>query len=194
MNVLFHVTSFLALILGLAIANVLTNLAGLFKQRDQVRWYWIHSLWVFALIVAIALEWWVVLNWAKVERISFPLFLFLLIKPTILFFGSDLLFPEKESPYATDLKAHFYSVRRLMAVTSFYLPVDVIDSLLKGVDHFQSLGGAPYAQLVLWLIITAASRSTNERVHAFAAISFAIALVWAGFFVVPYLSAVNSLR
>src|SRR5687767_13510681 len=178
MSVLFHVTSFIALILGLALANVLTNLAGLFKARGDIRWYWIHSVWVFGLIVAMAFEWWVVLNWAKVDRISFPLFLFLLIKPTILFFGSDLLFPEKESPHAADMKAHFYSVRQLLAITALYLPFDVIDSLLKGMAHFQGLGAGPFVQVALWLIITAASRSTNERVHAFAAISFAITLIY----------------
>lgn len=190
MSVLFHVTSFIALILGLAIANVLTNVAALFKRRREVRWYWIQTIWVLGLVVAIALEWWVVLNWAKVDRISFPLFLFLLIKPTILFFGSDLLFPEPDSPHALDLKAHYHSVRQLMAITSLYVPVDLIDSLLKGMEHFRSLGGDPIAQLVLWLILMAASRSANERVHAFAAISFLVALLWAGFFVVPYLTAV----
>ena len=58
---------------------------------------------------------------------------------------------------------------------ALFVPVDVVDSLLKGVAHFLDLGPIYFVSSVLYFtgLITAAITS-NERYHKFYAVFFLI--------------------
>jgi hypothetical protein len=75
-----------------------------------------------------------------------------------------------------DYKAHYYSNHRAFFILfALFVPVDIVDSLLKGLSHFLALGPIYFVSSVLYfagLIIAAVTR--NERYHEFYAIFFLI--------------------
>lgn len=167
MDTLEYLSTFVSLILGLGVANVLAHFSRLVKRRAQVRWYWVHTLWGVLLLVAMATEWWVLLQWRGVERIHFFVYLSFLIKPAVLFFASDLLFPETGESVVLDLRAHYYDVHRpVFLVAALYPLADLLDTLLKGMEHFQSLGPIyPLAMMVGVGGNVIAAVTANRRYH-----------------------------
>ena len=104
-------------------------------------------------------------------------FLFVLISPTILYLASLLLFPrESDVDTAIDYKAHYYANHRAFFILfGLLMPIDIVDSLLKGAPHFLALGPAYFVTSVLYfagLITAAVTRS--ERFHQFYAVFFLV--------------------
>jgi hypothetical protein len=164
---LAYLATFFSLILGLAVANVLTHLSSLVKRGRQADWYLLHTLWAMFVLLLLALEWRIILEWAAEPNLSFYIYLFLLTKPCVLFLLSDLLFPDRTLVGQVDLRQHFFEIRtRFFPMFILYGMLDVVDTLLKGVDHFRSLGPIYPAMIVLTTITSViAARSSNERVH-----------------------------
>jgi hypothetical protein len=95
-------------------------------------------------------------------------YLTLVVKPSLLFVASDLLYPDRGEGGMLDLRAHFFKVRRPFFVVGLIFPfADMADSLLKGWQHVQDLGW-PYFGSMLGAIAagTAGVLSANERLHA----------------------------
>ncbi len=94
--------------------------------------------------------------------------MFILISPTILYLASLLLFPrESNVDSAIDFKTHYYANHRAFFILfGLFTPVDVVDSLLKGVPHFLALGPAYFISALLYFagLVTAAI-TCNERYH-----------------------------
>jgi hypothetical protein len=107
--------------------------------------------------------------------VEFYLFLFVLISPTILYLASLLLFPrEGDVDTVIDYKAHYYANHRAFFILfAMFIPVDIVDSLLKGVPHFLALGPIYFVSSVFYFagLITAAITS-NDRYHQFYAVFF----------------------
>ena len=143
MSTFQHVSAFISLILGLGVANVLANFAMLRKGGAAVRWYHLHVAWGALLLVMMALEWWIMLNWTSTQvaaRFTFFHFAFMLVKPSLLFFASDMLFPE-QAVRGADLREHFYASRRGIFLTlGYYGTADFADTMLKGWDYLLGLG------------------------------------------------------
>ena len=165
MNLYEHVYTFVSLILGLGVANVLANFASLRKAGTAVRWYYLHVAWGALLLVLMALEWWIMLNWVSAQ-LTFFHFVFMLIKPSLLFFASAMLFPEAPQQ-GCDLRAYFYLNRRgIFLALAFYSLTDFGDSLLKGWEHFLGLGPVyMIANSTITLGAAAAAFSTSEHYH-----------------------------
>ena len=84
---------------------------------------------------------------------EFYLFLFVLVSPTILYLASLLLFPrESDVDKAVDYKSHYYANHRAFFILfALFVPVDILDSLLKGLPHFLSLGPVYFVSGTLFL-------------------------------------------
>ena len=121
------------------------------------------------------IAWWIFYRWRDQQPWTFYLFLFVLISPTILYLASLLLFPrEGDVDTAIDYKAHYYANHRAFFILfGLFTPVDIVDSLLKGVPHFLALGPAYFISSSLYFagLITAAI-TRNERYHKFYAVFF----------------------
>ena len=168
MEALSYLSTFLSLILGLAVANVLTHISAMVKQGREADWYFLHTMWAVYMLFLMACEWWVIFNWSSVGRIGFWTYLFLLMKPCVLFVASDVLFPNAARQSGLDLKSHFWSVRRrLFSIVALYPALDIIDTTLKGMDHVRELGPTyPIVLALSFLAIFVGIKSQDERVHA----------------------------
>jgi hypothetical protein len=136
----------------------------------------VHAGWIANLFLYLVIAWWIFYRWRDQQPWNFYLFLFVLISPTILYLASLLLFPREADVKAIDYKAHYYANHRAFFILfALFVPVDILDSLLKGVPHLLSLGPIYFLSGVLYFagLITAAV-TRNERYHAFYAVFFLI--------------------
>ena len=103
-----------------------------------------------------------------------------------LYLASLLLFPrESDVDTAIDYKAHYYANHRAFFILfALFVPVDIVDSLLKGVPHFLALGPAYFISGVLYFagLITAVI-TRNERYHEFYAVFFFLQTVCMSFLI-----------
>jgi hypothetical protein len=140
-----HTATFYSLIVGLAVANVLSALANSAKSSSRVRWYWMHTAAAGMLLLIMAQDWWFLLSWDGPVRVSHPILVFLLARAGVLFFASSLLVPEAHDAAdgVLDLRAHMFRVRRrfFASLLAFGL-LDLADTLLKGPERVAALG--PY--------------------------------------------------
>ena len=73
-----------------------------------------------------------------------------------------------------DYKTHYYANHRaLFILFGLFVPVDIVDTLLKGIPHFLELGWPYYISSTLQVIgLTTAVITRNERYHQLFAIYF----------------------
>lgn len=182
MNPFEYLSILTSIFLALGIIRVLTGVGKVLQVRGQIRPYWVHLVWALNLFLFLVMNWWILFRWHRQPEWNFFLFLFVLLSPTIAFLLSVLLFPEPLEA-ATDFKAHFYANHRWFFLLGALLPpVDAVDTLLKGREHFMAQG--PLYVVTLSLIFTLnliASRTSSEGYHRFFALFFlAYLLVFIG--------------
>ena len=52
------VCAFYSVVLGVAVAQLMTSVGRLIEVRDQVRTYWVQSLWVVIVLLVDVNSWW----------------------------------------------------------------------------------------------------------------------------------------
>jgi len=131
-----YLSVLISIILALGMTRVLAGVGEMLQARSRHRIYWVHVIWIVNLFVYLVIAWWIFYRWRDQQPWNFYLFLFVLISPTILYLASLLLFPrESDVDTAIDYKAHYYANHRAFFILfALFIPVDIVDSLLKGVS------------------------------------------------------------
>jgi hypothetical protein len=175
-----YLSVLISIVLALGMTRVLAGVGEMLQARTQRRIYWVHVIWILNVFTYLVIAWWVFYRWRNEQAWTFFLFVFVLISPTILYLASLLLFPrEGTMDESVDYKVHFYANHRaFFIIFALYAPVDLVDTLLKGVPHFFELGPLYIVSLVLFLVgATTAAITRNERYHQFYAIFFLVQTV-----------------
>ncbi len=172
-----YLSVLISIILALGMTRVLAGVGEMLQARSHRRIYWVHALWIVNLFLYLVIAWWIFYRWRNQQPWTFLLFVFVLISPTLLYLASMLLFQrEGNVDLAVDYKTHYYANHRaFFTLVALFMPVDVVDTLLKGVPHFLEQGPRYYISITValtGLIIAAITR--NERYHQFYAILFLI--------------------
>jgi hypothetical protein len=177
MNAFEYLSVLISIILALGMTRVLAGVGEMLQARSRHRVCWVHAIWIVNLFLYLVIAWWIFYRWRDQQPWNFYLFLFVLISPTILYLVSLLLFPrEGDVDTAIDYEVHYYANHRAFFILfALFVPVDIVDSLLKGMHHFLDLGPIYFVSSVLYFtgLITAAI-SSNERYHKFYAVFFLI--------------------
>ncbi len=152
-----YLSVLISIILALGMTRVLGGVGEMLQARSRHRIYWVHVIWIVNLFVYLVIAWWIFYRWRDQQPWNFYLFLFVLISPTVLYLASLLLCP------------------RVFILFALFVPVDIVDSLLKGLPHFLTLGPIYFVSSVLYFagLITAAI-TRNERYHEFYAVFFLV--------------------
>ena len=131
-----------------------------------------HAVWIANLFLYLVVAWWIFYRWRDQQPWTFFLFIFVLISP-ILYLALSFLFPPESAPDEfVDYKTHYYSNHRaFFIVFGLFTPVDIVDSLLKGLPHFLALGPSYFISGALFFagLVTAAI-TRNERYQCYAII------------------------
>src|SRR5437879_1173529 len=170
-----YLSVLISIILALGMTRVLAGVGEMLQARLRRRIYWVHTVWIVNVFIYLVVAWWVFYRWRYQQPWTFFLFVFVLISPTILYLGALLLFPrEGAADESINYKTHFYANHRaFFIILALYGPIDVLDSLFKGVHHFLELGPMYMISITLFLTgVTTAAITRNERFHKFYAIFF----------------------
>lgn len=175
-----YLSVLISIVLALGMTRVLAGIGEMLQARKRSRIYWVHIVWTVNLFVYLVVAWWIFYRWRGQQPWTFYLFIFVLISPTILYLASIVLFPpESQMDKPVDYKAHYYANHRAFFIAfGLFTPVDIVDSLLKGVPHFLSLGPQYFVSSVLYFIgLTTAAITRSERYHEIYSIFFFVQTV-----------------
>lgn len=176
----FHVRVIIGIVVGLSVARLLTGLARFVQHpsRDQV--YLVHLSWAFFLLLGVAHFWWFEFSLSRIGQWSFEIYFFVLFYAALYFFVCTILFPDRMDEYS-GFAEYFHSRQAwFYGLLAALFLADVVDTLIKGMDHFRSAGvDYPYRQGVLVMLAIIAMRVREKRYHmAFVVIALAAVLWW----------------
>jgi hypothetical protein len=177
MSAFEYLSVLISIILALGMTRVLAGVGEMLQARSRRHIYWVHAVWIVNVFLYLVVAWWIFYRWRNQQPWTFFLFIFVLISPTILYLVSILLFPpESDLEESIDYKTHYYANHRAFFVLfAMFTPVDIVDSLLKGIPHFLQLGPQYVVSNSLFFVgLVTAAITRNERYHEFYAIFFFI--------------------
>ncbi|MBV9618109.1 MAG: hypothetical protein JO201_02770 [Verrucomicrobia bacterium] len=172
-----YLSVLISIVLALGMTRVLAGVGEMLQARSRRHIYWVHAVWAVNLFIYLVIAWWIFYRWRNQPQWNFYLFVFVLIPPTILYLASLLLFPrETAADESINYKTHFYANHRAFFILmALFGPVDIVDSLLKGVGHFLELGAPYIASSTFYLIgLTIAATTRNQRFHKIYAVFFIV--------------------
>lgn len=134
MDVKEYLLSLMAIVTGLAIADMIRSLHGLLRRFRKVRWDWLPVVAAFFVFVLIVASWWT--SWTS-EYEAMPLLVFLIImfQLVALFLAAKAVLPDdrEEGPLdPLDLLDHYRGSNRyvwlsLTALLVLFLLPSVVD-------------------------------------------------------------------
>jgi hypothetical protein len=101
----------------------------------------------------------------------------LLVAPLILYLVTALLFPtSQDDVVVTSWREHYYAnSRKIFALFGLTFAIDLVDTLLKGLTYFWSLGPLYYGSMLLHIALCAIAAATKSpSYHAFFAVFYLI--------------------
>jgi hypothetical protein len=139
-----YLSVLISIVLALGMTRVLAGVGEMLQARSRHRIYWVHCVWTVNLFLYLVVAWWIFYRWRNQQPWTFFLFIFVLISPTVLYLASLLLFPpEGALDQLVDYKKHYYANHRAFFILfTLFVPVDILDTLLKGIPPFSRAGPA----------------------------------------------------
>jgi hypothetical protein len=180
MDLFEYVGVLVSIVVGLALAHILTGVSRTIQALGQVRLYWVHSLWTLNIMVYLVFFWWFIYHWSGVEHWSFFLFVFLLLYAVALYLISALLFPA-ELPPGFDFKEHFYRTRPwVFGFLTLAYVLDVFETTTKAILGLKEIPLFWYPVIIFELIgVPMAGFTRNERYHKiFAPVWLMVVLIY----------------
>jgi hypothetical protein len=164
-----------SIIIGLGIAEILRGVARHIRNRDSVSSYWVHSVAVVFVFLALLQQWWEI--WGLKGHLDWTFFglLMMLSGPTGLFLIAYLLFPQPIQ--GTDFRDYYFGQMRpvwwiavfTVTLATLFRPI-VFGNALFIVDNATSfLGFVGFILLALF---------QNRLLHALLLPFFLVALLW----------------
>lgn len=95
-----------SLIIGLGLAELLSGIAQAIRVRETIQFYWVHSIFVMIIFLALLQQWWEIWSVRDNPVWTFPGLLMMLGGPIGLFLIAHLIFPQPIS--GSDFKSYYY--------------------------------------------------------------------------------------
>lgn len=139
-DLLVHARTVISIILGLSMARLLNGVAGLIQHPKREHLWWPHLCWVAYMLVAITAFWWWQFQLNELRSLSFETYIFLIAEAALLFLLCSVIFPTEIAEYRG--YADYFMSRRawFFGLLVLSLLMDLVDTWLKGPQHFASLG------------------------------------------------------
>jgi hypothetical protein len=163
-----YLSVFISIILGLAVAHLLTGVGALIRSRGDLKWWWPTPLWMATTFLIQIQTWWAMFTLRSVEQWSFAAFLVVLLQPVAIFMMAALIVPQTGGP-TTDLKdEYFREFRWFFSALLLALAASLAKNLILTGSFPESRNLAAH---VLFIAIAAAGiASRSARVHMILAI------------------------
>jgi hypothetical protein len=180
MDQFFHIRMLMSIIVSLSIATLLKGVAKLIEHPGKVKLYGVHLLWVGYAFLSLINFWWWEIRLKSVSAWNFQSYLFIISYIIIYYIICALLFPDDMKEYA-GYKEYYYSRKNwIFSFLGASFLFDIVDTLLKGVDYYHSLGTEYLVRIIIYIILCLiAIRTRNQRYHFIMVIFFILYnLIW----------------
>jgi len=170
-----HVVVVMSIVLGLSVTQLLKGLAQLYRTRNRIRPYWLHTAWVVLLIFFSLVLWWLFWSYRSIEEWHFFHFVLYLSPMVVFYFLTSIVIPDPSDP-VTNYKEYYFS-SRFGFFGTFALQVVLAHAagvIVRGLPLLDHSDPFRLATVVLLLI---AMRSTSERVHTVVFVLCALVIV-----------------
>jgi len=162
-DVFTHVRVLVGVVLGLGITRMLSGVGKFVQHPGGKRLFVTHLLWVLIILLSAIHFWWFELGLSRIQPWPFELFVFVLVYAFLFYLLTTILIPDEIDEYR-DYEDYFLSRRRwffgLLAAT---VPVDLIDTLVKGPAYYRSLGVEYPVRLAVVLVLCGVAAWTRNR-------------------------------
>lgn len=144
MSVFEFLMVLVSLIVGLGIAELLSGIARAIRNRNTIKLYWVHSLFVAIVFLALLQQWWEIWGLSTNEVWTFVGLLMMLGAPIGLFLISHLLFPEQmenanlKSYYFDKMKPGLWIAVGTVVIASSFRPI-VFGHNYFSIDNLSSI-------------------------------------------------------
>lgn len=170
-----YVAVLVSIITGLALTRLMSGASEMIQAANRPRIYWVHTAWIINLFMDLMLYWWMLYRWRTAPNWTFFLFVWVTIPAILVYLASAVLVPgELETTGSPTWRDYYYKNRRgFFFIFGIIAPLDIIDTLLKGRQHFIDQGPAYLPFIAIWGGgCLAAGITKNEKYHSFWAIAF----------------------
>jgi hypothetical protein len=164
MDAFSYLSVLLAVIVGLAITQVLQGYRSLALGRERVRWYARPLIWSGLILLVVIQHWWASFGLAERSDWSFVQFAAVLVQTALFYMMAALVLPDMPPDEPADLKRHYYR-----EVPAFF-GIAVAANLWNGLREYLLFGEPPLGfnlgfQLLFLALATTAIIVRRERVH-----------------------------
>ncbi|TQI74151.1 hypothetical protein FHT98_1893 [Bosea sp. AK1] len=177
-----HIRIVLGMVIGLGITRMLAGLAGFIQHPGRYRVSLLHMLWVGSILLELVLFWWWEFGLSRIPAWSFGVYLFLVGYAVVLYLISALLFPDNIAEYAGYEDFFIRRRRWFFGLLAAAFLLDVVDTLIKGTEHWSQLSGDYLVQVPIGLALCLiAYVSARRGVHlALASVHILYQIYWIG--------------
>lgn len=162
----------IAVVLGLAISELLTCVSHMLMARHRTRIYWVHLVWLVTLFLIAVQYWHALFTWRNRGTLgdSFAQYLLSLATPVTLFISSAIIGPNvPPDSELFDFRAYYYKNHRGIFVScAFTLATIIISNHVQiGVPWLGMVNLFRYAAL---LLLVALAVFSNWILHSVTAV------------------------
>lgn len=107
-----YLSVLISIVLGFALANLLTGTASLIRARDRTMIYWPALAWMALLFLVAVQMWWQMFTLRSIAHWHFGAFIVVMMQPVLLFLLTAIIVPNVVDGSPVDLRASFFRERR----------------------------------------------------------------------------------
>jgi hypothetical protein len=112
----------ISVLAGLALTTGLDALSRMIQHRDEIKTYWVHTLWVFTVLMLLIQFWIGFWDYHVTVDWTYPRFVLMLLMALSTLLIASMLVPDFKDKDNLDLRVYFYKSRRwLFGFSAFYL-------------------------------------------------------------------------
>jgi hypothetical protein len=171
-----HIRIVMGMVVGLGVTRLLAGVARIIQHPAQYRLYSVHLAWTASVLLMLVHFWWWEFGLYGVHEWTFGVYLFIIGYAVLLFLLAALLYPDSMLDYA-GYEDFFFSRRRwffgVMAGTYVF---DVMDTLIKGEEHFARFANEYLVRTPIFVALCIAAAKTPSR--TFHAVFVALTLIY----------------
>ena len=159
---------FISVIVGLAVAHMITSAGKVILNRKEIQLYWPHSLWCLNILLYLVNFWWFIFSWSHLQKWHYLIFLLLIFYAILLSLLTLVLIPQGVRS-GFNFMEHFYARRKwFFGLSTIIWLFDLAETYMKDNTGAREMHNW-YLPFVLVIIgLTSIGIFTgNKKFHAF---------------------------
>jgi len=171
-----HVLTLISIIIGLGLAQILTNFNSLIKERKNVRFHWLPIYWAIGTFFVQVQWWWGIYKAKDMETWNFLFFSFIILNPISMYLASGCVLPKASHDIKYDLKEYYFSNRRWYFILMSFNPLlDIIRHIIFNREYFHQ---SNFANLIPLVFLTSLAFIKSQTYHIIVTLLLTLSLIF----------------